>query len=1174
MAERNWNPEQLAAINTFGGNLLVSAAAGSGKTAVLVERVIRMLTREENPVDADRILAVTFTNLAAAEMKGRINAALSELIEKNPDDRRLRRQQLLMERAHIATISSFCLDVVRENFSALGLSPDFRAMDEQEKAAVSSAAIEEVLERAYAAKEPVFCELAETLGAGRNDSKLEEAVLKLYDYIRGMPGYKDWLSEKAAMYDPEIPVGDTPWGQIILEHAETVLRHCLAQAKYMEHYCLEHDAADYRGIFAEDVLILRELLRLCEEEGWNRVRTALMTLKFPNLPRKPSANDKMIADEVKAARESYKEDIKKSNGNCLTRLFDASEEDFREDIADLYPKVTRLFELVMEYDRVFSEKKRARKVVDFADMEQFTLAVLTERDGMGNFIPTPAAKDLAKRFDYILVDECQDTNRAQETIFSAISSGGNLFFVGDVKQSIYRFRQAMPELFLEKRREWKVFDGEHFPATIILGRNYRSRKSIAGAVNFIFGQIMSTEAAEMDYGKEEMLVAEAPFPEDGLIRNEAVLINCGDGENSKKAEAAFVAKRICDMVRGGMLISDRGAQRPVTYSDIAILMRSTKGMSDIFIEELRKLGISCRSDRGEGLLTRPEILAVLDVLRAADNPLLDIPVAGAMLSEMFAFTPDELAEMRAKSRGVPLYSAVKHAADSGDEKAAGFISALSALRHTAAAEGADSVIEHLYRMTSYPQVMRALPDGEVREGNLRMLVKQAADLEAVGVHGLAAYLRTVDRMEQSPEKARAAGYTGFGGNCVSLLTVHGSKGLEFPVVFLCGTSKQFNSSAQEQVLLHPELGFACKRRSAETGLRFSTVPCEAVKLEQRRLNLAEEMRILYVALTRAKENLIITATDKDPDGYLLSLAKGVREGGRRIDPFYISGAKCEADWIFCSLLRHPDAVDLRAKAELSESDVLNDETRWKISIVKPEKQAEEAAAEAAEEEARAEADPAVAAALSEGASWRYPFAAAEKIPVKAGVSELTHGEMRKKLLFSATPQSGILSGAARGTALHTFMQFCDFELAKQNPQEELHRLTELKFLTEKQAETVNADHVRAFFESGLYARIEHSPWVKRELRFLQSLPATELGYENAAPEDKITVQGVADCVFEDGGKLYILDYKTDYVKDLEELRERYSAQLVMYERLLSVSLGRPVAGAVIWSFHFGKEIWI
>lgn len=1164
MPDRNWNPEQLSAITAFGGNLLVSAAAGSGKTAVLVERVIRMLTRENDPIDADRILAVTFTNLAAAEMKTRINAALTELMEQHPEDEGLRRQQLLMERAHITTISSFCFDVVKENFSIIGISPDVRPMSEQEQSEISSEALAEALENAYSEGDPVFYELSETLGGGRNDSGLEEAVLKLYEFIRSLPYYNDWLSEKADMYDPEISVKETVWGKIILERAASVLKHCIARAEYMTASCPDMGCEPYSAMFAEDSLLLRELLRLCEHESWNRFRSALFNTSFSRMPSVKNF-DGVLKDKIKAARDGYKDDIKK-----LAKLFDASEEDFREDIDDLYPKVKRLFALTMDYDRIYSEKKRSRKLIDFSDMEQFTLSVLTERDGNGNFIPTSAAKDLAARFDYILVDECQDINKAQDTIFSMVSNGSNLFFVGDVKQSIYRFRQAMPELFLEKRKAWPLFDGTHFPATIILGRNYRSRKSIASAVNFVFGQIMSTEAAEMEYGSEEMLVAQASFPEDGIIRNEALLIDCGE-DSAVKAEAAVVAKKILDMVQSKMPISDRGKTRPVEYFDICILMRSPKDRSDVFIEALRHLGISCRSDRGEGFLSRPEIAAVLDVLKAADNPLLDIPVAGAMLSEMFGFTPDELAKIRVKSRGMPLYSAVKQAADSGDEKAKGFVSLLSDLRHTAAAESADSVIERLYRLTSYPQIMRALEDGELRLGNLRLLVKQASALEEAGCHGLSAFLRTVERMEENHTDIKTAGYSGFGENCVRLMTVHGSKGLEFPVVFLCGTGKQLNIDTKG-VLLHSGLGFACSRRSRETGVKFSTVPCEALKTELRRLNLAEEMRILYVAMTRAKENLIITCAHKNPEKYLASLAEGVRGSGRRIDPFYISGASRESDWIFSALLRHPDAVDLRAMAGLSESEILRDDARWNIAVIKPESENAEASEKPEEEFLRAEADPKITEALSENIRWVYPFAAAEKIPVKAGVSELTHGEMHKKLLFSAVPQSGALSGAARGTALHTFMQFCDFKRAEESPENELKRLTELRFLTQKQAETVNTERVRAFFASGLYAKIRNSPMVKRELRFLQSLPAAELGYNNASADDKITVQGVADCVFEDNGKLYILDYKTDYVENIEELRERYAAQLLMYKRLLSVSLGREVAGAVIWSFRFGEEI--
>ena len=1166
MASKNWNPEQLAAITSLGGNLLVSAAAGSGKTAVLVERVIRMLTDPVHPVDADRLLVVTFTNLAAAEMKSRINAALAELSAQSPADARLSRQQLLMERAHISTIHAFCLDVIRENFSALGLPPDSRIADDREAEAISDGAMEEALESYYQSGSAVFSELVETLGGGRSDAGLEEAVLTLHSFIRALPHYEDWLSEKAAMYDPEIPPADTVWGRILLDYAASVLSRGISSAEYMLRTCAENGGEPYCPMFGDDVLVLKGLLARCESGGWDDFRKALTLAAFGRMPS-VRGFDGPLKDRISAARKEYKDSVKK-----LAGIFSASEADFREDVADLYPKINCLFALTMDYDRLYSEKKRENRVLDFSDLEQLTLAVLSEKTGDGRFIPTPAAKAISKRFDYILVDECQDINKAQDTIFEMISGGGNLFFVGDVKQSIYRFRQAMPELFLEKRRSWPLFDGEHYPATIILGRNYRSRKSIAGAVNCVFRQIMSEKAAEMDYGPEEMLIPEASFPEDGITRNELLLVEAPEGD-SAKAEAAAVAEHIYNMVLRAVPVQDGGATRPVRYSDICILLRSMKNQGDIFVSALRERGIACRSEHGSGFLSQPEVAAVLDVLKAADNPLLDLPLTGAMLSEMFLFTPDELAEIRLLDRSLPLFSAAKLSAEGGDAKAANFLKVLSEIRRFAAFEPADAVIERLYSLTSYPQIMRGCENGELRLANLRLLVKYAADREAAGCHGLSAFLRFVSRLEERGDDLAPAGCSGFGGSCVRIMSVHGSKGLEFPVVCLCGTGRKFNFDVRaDKPLLHPKLGFACPRRDKETGIRFATVPQEALKIELRRLSLAEEMRILYVAMTRAKENLIITCAKRDAGKYLSSLAPAARGGGR-LDPFCVSSAQCEADWLFTALLRHPDAADLRAAAGLEESCVVPDETRWNFSVVKAGASAPKGA-ETPAESPRAVPDRRLGQVLSARARWRYPYAAAEKIPVKAGVSSLTHQEMHEKLLFGAKPTGGALSGAERGTALHTFMQFCDFDLAKADPAAEIARLLSGRFITEKQAGAIDPEKVRAFFTSALYGRIERSPFVRRELRFLQSLPAADLGYEGASPEDKITVQGVADCVFEDGGELFVLDYKTDYVEDIEELRSRYSAQLVMYESLLSEALGRPVAGAVIWSFRFGRELWI
>ena len=1165
LAERIWNKDQLNAITSFGGNILVSAAAGSGKTAVLVERVIRMLTDEQNPVDADRLLIVTFTRLAAAEMRSRINAELSRLVSENPKDSRLSRQLLLMERAHIGTIHSFCSEVVRENTSLLGLMPDPSIADEDEAADLSFSALEDTIEKFYSEGSETFSRLSETLGGGRNDSGLSEAVLTLYGFISALPHYEDWLSEKLALYNSSVPASKTVWAEILFKKALMILRHHLSKAEFMAAECEKEFCEKYAAMFRDDVFVLERLIEVCEQKDWERLGQMFAS---PGFSKKPTVKD---ADEILKARvKTVRDEYCGASGIIQKQLaeeFSVSEKEFSEDLAAVFEYFKCLSEVTLEYDRRFKEIKREKRLIDYTDLEQFTLSVLTEKDENGIYVPSAVAKDIASRFDYILIDECQDINKVQDTIFRTISNGGNLFFVGDVKQSIYRFRQAMPELFLEKRREWPVLGEEKtFPATIILGRNYRSRKNIADAVNFIFKSIMSAEAAEIEYDESEMLIPEAVFPESDSVRNEFLLIE--SDRDTTKAEAEAVAEKIYNMVQSGKTVSEKGELRPIRYSDICILFRAVKGRAEVFLSALRKRGINCRSENDKGFLSRPEVSAVTDILKAIDNPLLDIPLAGAMLSEMFLFTPDELAEIRAESRKLPLYSSVKIAAENGNEKAANFLKTLGSLRKSAAFERSDALIEKLYDLTSFPQVMRSTPEGELKLSNLRLLIKYASDREKAGAHGLSAFVRFINRLEERESDLKPAGSTGGGGNCVRIMSVHGSKGLEFPVVFLCGTGKQFRNERSDEPMLHPNLGFACPARDEETGARYTTVPQLALKHELRRYNLAEEMRILYVALTRPKENLIITCCRKDAAKYLSSVASDISLG-ERTDPFVVSTAKCEADWILSALLRHPDAKDFRLLANADESIVLPDETRWSFSFIN---ETEEKAAFSEEEKTVSEPDEKLYRTLLAREEWKYPFAVSEKIPTKAGVSSLTHQEMHKKLLFSAKPKGENLSGTDRGTALHTFMQFCDFASAKADPKAEIKRLTEKRFITEKQADVIDPRKVSVFFESELFRRIEKADNVWRELRFLRGIPAAELGFEGASEEDKITVQGVADCVFEENGNLIVVDYKTDFVEDIEELRERYAAQLHMYKRLLSESLGKEVVSAIIWSFRFGKEL--
>ena len=1165
MAERVWNSDQLDAITSFGGNILVSAAAGSGKTAVLVERVIRMLTDEEHPVDADRLLIVTFTKLAAAEMRTRINAELSRLFSENPGDSRLSRQILLMERAHIGTIHSFCSEVVRENSSLLGIMPDPSIADEDDAADISFSALEETIEKYYAEGDPVFAELSETLGGGRNDSGLEEAVLSLYGFISALPHYEDWLSEKLSLYDPTIPVGSTVWGKVLFDHAHSVLVHYKEAAEYMAAECERLGCEKYATMFRDDVFVLERLIEHCNTAEWDHFKRII---NEPGFMKKPVVKDadEMLKARVKEIRDGYCGSTSYIQ-KYLAKDFSVSEAEFREDIADLYPKIECLFRVALDYDKRFSALKREKGLLDYTDLEQFTLSLLTEKNEHGEYVPTEVAKDIAGRFDHILIDECQDINKVQDTIFRTISKGDNLFFVGDVKQSIYRFRQAMPTLFLEKRASWPLFGEEKtFPATIILGKNYRSRKNIADAVNFIFKAIMSAEGAEIEYDESEMLIPEAVFPESSAIRNEFMLIE--SDRDSTRSEADAVAEKILQMVSSGATVTEKGETRPMRYSDICILLRATRGRAEVFLSALRKRGINCRSENDKGFLSRPEVAAVLDVLKAVNNPLLDIPLAGAMLSEMFLFTPDELAKIRYDSRKLPLYSSVKKAAEDGNEKAKNFIETLDILRKSAAYERADCVIERLYDMTAFPQVMRSCDEGELKLSNLRLLIKYAADREKAGAHGLSSFIRFIGRLEERKSDLKPAGSTGSGSNCVRIMTVHASKGLEFPVVFLCGTARQFHNERTDSPLLHPELGFACPRRDPLSGARFPTVPQLALKHELRRYNLAEEMRILYVALTRPKENLIITCCKKDCGKYLSSVAEDARFE-KRLDPFTVISAKSQSDWILAALLRHPDAKNFRDIAGLEEEFVVPDDSRWNFTFGGIDAE-EETAKE--EEKAKAAPDEEIFRILMEREKWKYPFASSERIPAKAGVSSLTHQEMHKKLLFSAKPSGSGLSGADRGTALHTFMQFCDFEKAKADPKAEIIRLTEKRFITEKQAKVIDPRKVTAFFESELYKRIEKSAEVYRELRFVRGLSAAELGYEGASEEDKITVQGVADCVFDENGKYIVVDYKTDFVEEIGELSERYSAQLNMYKRLLSESLGKEVSSAIIWSFHFGKEM--
>ena len=1168
MAEKNWTPEQKQAIENRTGTLLVSAAAGSGKTAVLVERVVSMLLDETHPVDADRLLVVTFSKAAAQEMRQRIEARLARAQAEDPQNRHIRRQRFLMERAHISTIHAFCLDLISQHPEELDLPSDISLADESRLALLRQEAAAQSIEAFYAADSSgAFSALVELLSGGRDDRRVEETIFQLYGFLRSHPFYDDWLAEKKEMYQPGCPVAQTVWGKTILAYGKDAVSYCLQLNQEITERMrgiLPMEQA-YGGPLEEDRRSLSQLLEELESGDWDSCCHMLQNFSFPRLGSLRGFSDEGRKAFVQAGRDRVKKIIKA----LAQRQFCATSEEFQEDLADLRPKVSMLFSLTQDFDRRFSQCKREQKLLDFSDLEHFSLQLLLEKTDHG-YEPTALARQLSQEFEEVLVDEYQDTNGVQDMLFQSISrQGKNLFMVGDVKQSIYRFRQAMPELFLQKMDTYAPLAKGQSPAKIVLGKNFRSRSEVTGFVNFVFRQLMSRQMGEMDYSDEEELVAAAPYPPEEKAPQLHLIDTSGSDQPAAQQEAEYVAGQIVQLVSGGAQVWENGAARPVGFGDICVLLRSPKDKSQVYRDAFLRVGIHSWADSKNGFLQSKEIRTVVALLQVLDNPYRDIPLLTVLLSDLFGFSVEQIARIRLADRRGPFYSALLQKAGE-EENIAAFLRQLDDLRRFAAGFPVPDLLTELYARTNYPAIVRAYPMGEAREANLHLLISYAAQFQKNGGRGLYAFVRFLDRLSEQKVEMES-GMTANGGDAVHIMSIHRSKGLEFPYVFLCDTAKAFNRQDQRQrIAMHPQMGFACVRRDAALLKEFTTVPLEALRLENERSSMSEELRILYVALTRAKEKLMITMAG-DPEK-MLQKAAAAFDGP--IQPFAVRSADSIGTWLLMCALRHPDGQTLREKAQLP--------LRWRadaqspLQIVLAGAQAPAGAGEALPDGSRrlAEPDPATLETLRENAAWRYPHEQATRIPQKLGVSAVAKRETASRYAFTKTPRfltGETLSGAQRGDALHRFMQYADYARCAADPQEELERLTRMEFLTPAQAQVIPLQRVARFFSSPLYRRIASSGRIERELRFLWEIDGRQMGFADAG-EEKITVQGVADCVFWEDGQLVIVDYKTDVVASPEALAEKYQEQLRLYRLILQQSLQTPVKECILYSFHLGQQV--
>lgn len=1140
---------QRSAIEESGRAVLVSAAAGSGKTRVLTERLLR---RIDSDADIDSFLVITFTKAAAAELKGRILDEISERLAVDPDNRRLRRQSALCAKAQIGTIDSFCQSFLREHCHAAQLSPEFRVIEEDRAEAIKQRVIQRVLDACYEAPDENFRLLSDTVGAGRDDKRLADTVLELHRKTQSHARPELWLRQQLEALEPaETDAGSTVWGAQMLEGMRD---DALYWAQRMDEMCAlaANDAvvaAKYGPGFAETALSLHNFARACSL-GWDRARQAL-PISFPRLGTITNPPDPELKEYTKAVRELCKKSCAKYD-----KLLSASSEKLIADMHKTAPAMRALIELTLRFDRAYAAEKRRRAEVDFADLEHLTAQLLTNEDGS----PTELARETSRRFCEIMVDEYQDVNRVQDDIFRALSKNGeNLFMVGDVKQSIYRFRLADPLIFTEKYEKYAFLSdaAENEPVKIMLQENFRSRREVIDGINVVFSACMSKKLGEIDYDENALLRCGGVYDDSGCAP-ELILIDVKSDEedlrDKTEKEAAVVADKILKLMASGMTVSGRA----LGYGDIALLMRSANSVGETYRRELILRGIPVAAGQGGSFFAATEITSLMSLLAILDNPHQDVALIAVLRSSVFGFTADELTGIRLCDREGDFYTALKKAAET-NEKCAVFLETLNKLRSRSTDAPVDELLTFIYNELDLTAKCAAMQDAPQRLANLHMMLELSGRFAAGGFRGLHRFCRWLHQLAGRGGDMGAAG----ADDAVRIMTIHKSKGLEFPVVFLCDTSRRFNDADLKQtVLIHPELGLGAKVYDASRRLEYPGLARNAIKQRLRREMLSEEMRLLYVALTRARERLFVTAAVKDPEKKMQSM---MLQCTSPMSPEVLIGAQSMADWMIYAQL-------------CSGGDT------FKLSLVSA---AEAAAAQDDETELpHAAPDAELVERLRRSLAFSYPHEAAAHLPSKVTATELKHLEPGNGEAASIAPKSQSrfrtprlgddrpLTPTQRGSAAHTLLQHVDYAKTGSETalREELSRLTEQKFLTPRQAESVDLGCILRLFASPIGRRIMNANRLWREFKFSLLCPAEKLfpGGEG----ESVLLQGVIDCMIEENGEITIIDYKTDRVRGDETLERAkgYAKQLEAYAYAAQRMTGRPVRECVLYFLYSGEIV--
>ena len=1348
MSSPKWTQEQQNVIDSRGGNLLVAAAAGSGKTAVLVERIIQMILNSDLKIDIDKLLVVTFTNAAASEMRERIGDAISKKLDENPEDEHLQDQLVLLNKASITTIHSFCLEVIKSNFHKINLDPNFRIGDETECSLMKLEAIDETFDILYEQNDEEFCYLVDCYAEKRGDSNLQNLILSIYSFVMASPYPKVWLKESAEDFNitDDFDFATSKWAKAILE---TVKIQMEGIEKSLCKAIEDVDGIDELVTFTDKLKMeyekIKEILYACDT-SWSDAYRQISSMTFENyakgvkrIPKDAPSYIKEEKDKAKKIRDNAKKSIEK----IKTSVFNKNYDDLKDEIKFLYPIVKSLSDVVLMFEQIYSQKKRDKGIIDFNDIEHFALQILTETDENGDFvfdeegknIPSDIALEYREKFYEIFIDEYQDSNQVQEVILSTIAKQKepNRFMVGDVKQSIYRFRQAKPEIFLQKYATYDTDLSSKYKK-IMLYKNFRSRKEVVDSVNYIFEHIMSKNLGEIDYNEEEKLNLGANFEEvedEKIILGGATEIHLmekkvpevedpdeeeeeGEDLDASQIEARMVGKIIRDIMRPNengeiMQVFDKKLEtyRNVEYKDIVILLRATSAWAPVFAEELINMDIPTYADMGQGYFETMEIQVIMSFLKVIDNPMQDIPLIAILRSPIYGFTPEDFIDIRITDKKVSFYEAMRMfvgekidlsnaeeqdiaedeiSDDTGNEiidvninkensyvdadmddyyqninyedfeyeneefiyndeviyesyinenveddliyeinsniegdeesqkselelKVRRFLDDLKELQEKSMYMSTDEFLWYIYTNSGYYAYCGALPGGSQRQANLRILFERAKQFEETSFKGIFNFINFISKLKKSNSDMGSAKTLGENANVVRIMSIHKSKGLEFPIVICSGMGRNFNTmDFRKDVLYHHELGYGPQIVDFERRISYPSIAKEALKCKINIENISEEMRILYVALTRAKEKLIITSSIKDIEQNMHKWSSNISTE-KMVSKYDILNGKNYMDWMMPAIIKHKDLEDIRETYNLSTSISMEDESKWSVKTwsrddIDFEKHEKEGIREVLNNIDLSQSDTQYYDQIQNKLNFEYPYLGVVKKAASISVTEIKKRQeeyeeqdelsnlykmkttLKKPKFLSEAQTKEKITGARRGTIVHLIMEVLDFNKVKTESEikAQIEDLIKRRVITEKESKVLSPRKILKFFKSPIAKRILSSNFVKREQKIYTQVKMNDIylnddifkNNREIYEDESVMLRGVIDLYFEEDDGLVILDYKTDWIdnNNKKEIIHKYKKQLEIYAEVLSTLTGKKIKEKYLYLFSIDEQVKI